>query len=80
MFVDVLRIFSTTWRLSCDPGRFSELSIERTDAAVLHADDCEPVDLMAGRAVIVPAAITGYRLESTGRASVIRSQPPARRS
>jgi mannose-6-phosphate isomerase len=49
-------------------------------AAVLHAEDCEPVDLMAGRAVVVPAAITSYRLESTGRASVIRSQPPARRS
>jgi mannose-6-phosphate isomerase len=49
-------------------------------AAVLHAEGCEPVDLMAGRAVVVPAAITGYRLESAGPASVIRSQPPARRA
>jgi mannose-6-phosphate isomerase len=50
-------------------------------AAVLHAEGCEPVDLMAGRAVVVPAAIAGYRLESAGRAaSVIRSQPPARQA
>ncbi|HEX6496120.1 MAG TPA: type I phosphomannose isomerase catalytic subunit [Acidobacteriaceae bacterium] len=46
-------------------------------AAVLHADGCEPVDLMAGRAVVVPAAIAGYRLESAAPASIIRSQPPA---
>jgi mannose-6-phosphate isomerase len=48
-------------------------------AAILHAEGCEPVDLMAGRAVVVPAAIPGYRLESAGvgAASVIRSQPPA---
>ena len=46
-------------------------------AAVLHAEGCEPVDLMPGRAVVVPAAITGYRLESAGAtASVIRAQPP----
>jgi uncharacterized protein YjlB len=49
-------------------------------AAVLHAEGCEPVDLMAGRAVVVPAAIAGYRLESGRRASVIRSQPPARQA
>jgi mannose-6-phosphate isomerase len=48
-------------------------------AAVLYAEGCEPVDLMVGRAVVVPAAIQGYRLEpaGTGAASVIRSQPPA---
>ena len=62
------------------PARVPHALVVVEGAAVLHADDCEPVDLMAGRAVIVPAAITGYRLESTGRASVIRSQPPARRS
>jgi mannose-6-phosphate isomerase len=49
-------------------------------SAVIHAESFEPVDLMAGRAVVVPAAITGYRLESTRPASVIRSQPPAVRS
>jgi mannose-6-phosphate isomerase len=47
-------------------------------AAVLYAEGCEPVDLMPGRAVVVPAAIPGYRLESpVATASVIRSQPPA---
>jgi mannose-6-phosphate isomerase len=46
-------------------------------SAVLHAEGCDPVDLMAGRAVVVPAAISGYRLETSGTASVIRSQPPA---
>ncbi len=46
-------------------------------AAVLHAEGCEPVDLLAGRAVVVPAAIAGYRLESAAPASIIRSQPPA---
>jgi mannose-6-phosphate isomerase len=46
-------------------------------AAVLHANGCEPVDLVPGRAVVVPAAIPGYRLEAFGPASVIRSQPPA---
>ena len=48
-------------------------------AAVLYAEGCEPVDLMVGRAVVVPAAIQGYRLEpaGAGAASVIRSQPPA---
>jgi mannose-6-phosphate isomerase len=48
--------------------------------AVLHAEGCEPVDLLAGRAVVIPAAIPAYRLESDGAASVIRSQPPARRT
>jgi mannose-6-phosphate isomerase len=46
-------------------------------SAVLHAEGCEPVDLIPGRAVVVPAALRGYRLESAGSASVIRSQPPA---
>jgi mannose-6-phosphate isomerase len=48
-------------------------------AAVLYAEGCEPVDLMVGRVVVVPATIQGYRLESAGvgAASVIRSQPPA---
>jgi mannose-6-phosphate isomerase len=46
-------------------------------AAALHTEGCEPVDLLPGRAVVVPAAISGYRLESAGAASVIRSQPPA---
>jgi mannose-6-phosphate isomerase len=48
--------------------------------AVLYAEGCDPVDLMAGRAVVVPAAIAGYRLESAAAASVIRSQPPAART
>jgi mannose-6-phosphate isomerase len=47
-------------------------------SAVIHADGCDPVDLIAGRAVVVPATISGYRLESAGpgAASVVRSQPP----
>ena len=46
-------------------------------SAVLYAEGCEPVDLLPGRAVVVPASISNYRLETTGTASVIRSQPPA---
>lgn len=46
-------------------------------SAVLHAEGCAPVDLIPGRAVVVPAAIPGYRLETSTTASVIRSQPPA---
>ena len=45
-------------------------------SAVLHAEGCDPVDLLAGRAVVVPACIASYRLESTVPAAVIRSQPP----
>ena len=47
-------------------------------AAVLHAEGCEPVDLMLAGRWWFPPQIAGYRLESAGRASVIRSQPPAR--
>jgi mannose-6-phosphate isomerase len=47
-------------------------------AAVLHSEGCEPVDLLAGRAVVVPAAISEYRLESPGVGSIIRSRPPVR--
>jgi mannose-6-phosphate isomerase len=49
-------------------------------SAVLYAEGCDPVDLMAGRAVVGPAEIAGYRLESAGAgaASVIRSQPPVK--
>ena len=46
-------------------------------SAVLHAEGCDPVDLIPGRAVVVPAAVPVYRLEASGGASVIRSQPPA---
>ena len=49
-------------------------------AAVCTAEGCDPVDLSAGRAVVIPAAIRAYRLESAGAASIIRSQPPARRT
>jgi len=45
-------------------------------SAVLHADGWEPVELTAGRAVVVPAAIPAYRLEAQGKAVVVRSQPP----
>jgi mannose-6-phosphate isomerase len=44
---------------------------------VLHVHGCEPVDLVPGRAVVVPAAVPSYTLEVDGPATVIRSQPPA---
>ncbi|HEX6770429.1 MAG TPA: type I phosphomannose isomerase catalytic subunit [Acidobacteriaceae bacterium] len=43
--------------------------------AVLHADGCPPVELVPGRAVVVPAAVQRYRVEADARTSVIRSQP-----
>lgn len=48
-----------------------------TGTAVLYAEGCDPVDLVPGRAVVVPASISGYRLASNDAAEVIRSQPPA---
>lgn len=46
-------------------------------SAVLHAAGGEAVDLLPGRAVVVPAAVPAYRIEADGAATVIRSQPPA---
>lgn len=70
----------------CEPASSdSQIGVPHTlvvveGSAVLHTEGCEPVDLMAGRAVVVPAAISGYRMESAHAASVIRSQPPAVRT
>ena len=44
-------------------------------SAVLYAEGCDPVDLVPGRAVVVPASVRSYRLEAPATASVIRSQP-----
>jgi mannose-6-phosphate isomerase len=44
---------------------------------VLSVEGCEPVDLLPGRAVVVPASVSSYTLEADGPATVIRSQPPA---
>jgi mannose-6-phosphate isomerase len=46
-------------------------------SAVLHTNGSEPVDLIPGRAVIVPASIASYQLQTSGTAAVIRAQPPA---
>ena len=48
-------------------------------SAVLHAPGCEPVDLLPGRAVVVPASVASYQLQSAAPAAVLRSQPPAMR-
>ena len=45
--------------------------------AVVQAAGCDPVDLLSGRAVVVPACVTGYRLETSASAAVLRAQPPA---
>jgi mannose-6-phosphate isomerase len=45
--------------------------------AVLLARDCEPLDLIPGRAVVVPASVGSYTLESSAAASVLRSSQPA---
>ncbi len=45
--------------------------------AVVHAPGCEPVDLLRGRAVAIPACVPHYRVESSGPAAILRSQPPA---
>lgn len=44
---------------------------------MLVSEGAETVELVPGRAVVVPASIAAYRLESRGPAAVIRSQPPA---
>lgn len=45
--------------------------------AVVHAAGCEPVDLLAGRCVVVPASVTAYRIAASGSSSILRSQPPS---
>jgi mannose-6-phosphate isomerase len=78
--------YFTVDHLSLDAGRCFEsepsagvphalVSIE--GSPVLSAHGCEPVDLLPGRAVVVPAAVPAYTLEAGGPATVIRSQPPA---
>jgi mannose-6-phosphate isomerase len=78
--------YFTVDRLSLDTGRafLSEpttrvphalVSVE--GSPVLRVDGCEAVDLLPGRAVVVPAAVPAYTLEANGPATVIRSQPPA---
>ncbi len=46
-------------------------------SAVIQVAGAAPVELVAGRAVVVPASVDAYRLESERPAVVIRSQPPA---
>ncbi len=61
-----------------DPGANPGLPhtlIALEGAAVVHADGCEPVDLLPGRSVIVPACVRLYSLEASGNSSVLRSQP-----
>jgi mannose-6-phosphate isomerase len=78
--------YFTVDRLSLDAG--SPFQSEPTSSVphalvsiegspVLHIQGCEPVDLLPGRAVVVPAAVPAYVLEADGPATVIRSQPPA---
>ena len=43
--------------------------------AVLHAKGCPRLELIPGRAVVVPAGVEDYRLEADAKALVIRSQP-----
>jgi mannose-6-phosphate isomerase len=76
--VDRIDLANKSPFLSKSPAGVPHSLVAVEGAAVLHAEGCEPVDLMLGRAVVVPAAIQGYRLESagTGTASVVRSQPP----
>jgi mannose-6-phosphate isomerase len=76
--VDRIDLANKSPFLSKSPTGVPHSLVAVEGAAVLHAEGCEPVDLMLGRAVVVPAAIQGYRLESAGAgtASVIRSQPP----
>jgi mannose-6-phosphate isomerase len=75
--VDRIALDPATPFQSEPPAQVPHSLVAVEGSAVLHAEGCEPVDLIPGRAVVVPAAIPGYRLEATRPASVIRSQPPA---
>jgi mannose-6-phosphate isomerase len=66
--------------LSEPPAEVPHTLVAVEGAAVLYADGCEPLDLVPGRAVVIPAEIPEYRLKTAGKASIIRSQPPAQRS
>ena len=76
--VDRIDLANKSPFLSKSPAAVPHSLVAVEGAAVLHAEGCDPVDLMLGRAVVVPAAIQDYRLESAGAgaASVIRSQQP----
>lgn len=74
--VDRLALDSTSSFHSEPPSGVPHSLVAVEGSAVLHAEGCDPVDLIPGRAVVVPAAVRGYRLEASGAASVIRSQPP----
>jgi mannose-6-phosphate isomerase len=75
--VDRLAVTPTSPFRSEPPSGVPHSLVAVEGAAVIFAEGCEPVDLMLGRAVVVPAAVPDYRLESSADASVIRSQPPA---
>lgn len=46
-------------------------------SAMVEAEGCEPVEMLRGRSVVVPASIPHYRITASRSASVLRSQPPA---
>ena len=49
-------------------------------SATLVAEGCEPLDLLPGRAVVVPASVRHYRLECEAAASVLRSVQPLKQA
>ncbi len=51
------------------------VSVEGT--ATLHAPGCEPVQLMKGQAVVVPACVNQYEVQADEPCVAIRSMPPA---
>ena len=75
--VDRLSVTPTSPFRSEPPAGVPHSLVAVEGAAVIFAEGCEPVDLMLGRAVVVPAAVRAYRLESSAGATVVRSQPPA---
>ena len=67
-----------------DPGAYRGVPhtlVALEGAATVEAEGCEPVELLRGRPVVVPASVPGYRILATGAAaepaSILRSQPPA---
>ena len=57
------------------PAGIPQSLVATEGEAVLHAKGCAPLELIPGRAVVIPAAVEDYRLEADAKALVIRSQP-----
>ncbi len=76
--VDRLRVSPSSEFHSEGPTGTPHALVAIAGAAVLEAQDLPPVDIPAGQAVIVPAAVAHYRVLAEKSCTLLRSMPPPR--